>query len=248
MTFFLNRNPTTSRICEKFAGCASTTTPPLLNRTSSPSTICRDEEVTCHGSRRCCTDCHLVRRRFVAASPRRPRITISFRDVNEKWSLAVGVAVLVHVVFYVSLAVVRSVAANDVKKRRPTRRFSAWLPGSILVVSFLWVSVAFVVCLQHTLRSLAELRECHIRLLAFVSWNTVLGLMVLDYVSSIFPAVWRRRRQRREWQPIGPRSATAARSLGSRLTDWLGNLFLLWWVFVFVYLEGVRRGRWRLNF
>ena len=246
-----------SRICKLLSGCISGGNTNLtldeLERSCKSYVITR-----CTGEVRCCTDCKKLSSAALSYSTQLiqqpPWIVISFEDMHKPTIIAIGTGMFIFLLLYVVLIAMRYLYKSRMTHREgmshtPPSPLLCYqirvLTGAVLVLSLFLLLTLSAFCISHTVRSWKMLIDCQTTAIVLVSWVMVVVLALFDYTVLFMPRTVHVLLKKKKIHSRKCFSEMLHRFC-SKITNVAGGVMILWWIFIGIYLQGVRNGQWKI--
>lgn len=239
------------RICGKFSGCIPGEG---TNSTQKELAIaCQQYHVKrCSGVLRCCLDCQATGKGSKKKNPH-PLDVFDFKDSHGSILITAGTGMGVHVIIYGILAILRKTrqdaSQGPIKRKKKSKEKNEQcvevrnvITGAILFVGLAFLTATTLYTVLYTVNWWPQLKECQTTFFAIISWDIVLLLSFVDYVLSFVPKIFLLLlcKKTKNWKLL--------EAVCDKIVNGVGGVLLVWWVLVLIYLEGVYRCRWKLNF
>ena len=183
-----------------------------------------------------------------------PWIVISFEDMHKPTIIAIATGMFIFLLLYVVLIVMRYLYKSRMTHREglshtPPSPLLCYrirvLTGAVLVLSLFLLLTLSTYCITHTVRSWKTLIDCQTTAIVLVSWAMVLVLALFDYTVLFMPRTVHVLSKKKKIHPTKCFSEML-HGFSSKITNIAGGVMILWWMFIGIYLQGVRNGQWKI--
>lgn len=124
--------------------------------------------------------------------------------------------------------------------------------GIILLLVFL--VIVFITCyvIGDTIFFWTRLKTCQTALLMNVSWSIMASMILVDFMLTSFPDLvcltcTAKRMSKERHDGLKKCVKKCFRKTGAKILNTVGGFVILWWMFVAIYIEGVKHDFWILN-